>query len=144
MSNVRRQIEVEAPPSVTEATWSHFIRWILSGHQRLTCDELSCVDAVRAGLISFESAPGGWTTVVFSLEVDGDDTISPQLLEQNMARDLVVFKDYVERGDNQVGKPSASERREMLAHEERDKHETLHSHIAGENETVAYTDHFPT
>lgn len=144
MSPVSRHIEVEAPPSVTEATWSHFIRWVMSGHQRLACDELACVDAVRAGLVSFAAAPGGRTTVEFALDLDGDGTISPQLLEQNIERDLVVFKDYVERSGNQAGKPTAEERVEMVEHEARERHEPVRTHIAGEDEPLSYTDTFPT
>jgi len=59
MSTVRRHIEVEAPPSVALATWSHVVRWIMTGHQRLACDELACVDAVRAGLVACEPLGGG-------------------------------------------------------------------------------------
>jgi hypothetical protein len=144
MSELRRQILVEAAPSVTEAAWSHFIRWIISGHQRLACDELACVDAVRVGLISFEPAAGGWTTVVFTVDTNGDDTVPPQVLEQNMARDLVVFKDYVERGDDSVGKSTPSERRERQGREERKRHEPHADHLARGYEAASNKDMWPT
>lgn len=145
MSTVRRHIEVQAPPSIALATWSHFVRWIMSGHQRLACDELACVDAVRAGLVSFEPVDGGSrTNVIFN--VDGDEETGPSrsVLERNVTRDLVVFKDYIERGDNWVGKPTRAEQRAMIADEERHKHEQLHRRISAEDEAVAYQDHFPT
>ena len=69
MPTVHRQIQVEASPSVALATWEHFVRWIMTGHQRLACDELACVDAVRAGLVSVEPADGGdRTTVSFNID----------------------------------------------------------------------------
>jgi hypothetical protein len=143
MSTVRRHIEVEAPPSVALATWSHFARWIMTGHQRLACDELACVDAVRAGLVSFEPADNGHTTVVFVLDSD-DEGPSRAVLEQNLARDLVVFKDYIERGGNQVGRATANEKKAMVEDEERHDHQQLHRHIGAEDEAVAFVDHFPT
>jgi hypothetical protein len=144
MSTVRRQIEVAAPPSVALATWSHFVRWIMSGHQRLACDELACVDAVRAGLVSFEPVGGGRTNVIFNLESDDENGPSRAVLEQNVVRDLVVFKDYVERGDNWVGKPTKAERQAMIEDEERHSHEQLHRRIGAEGEAVSYQDHFPS
>lgn len=144
MSTLSRQIDVDAPVAVTSATWSHFVKSVMTGHQRLACDELACVDAVRAGLVRFEPASDDRTTVVFTLEDDGPGGPSPQVLEQNMTRDLVWFKDYVERGDNQAGKPSRAEKRDILEHDTRKRHETLHTHIAGEGEVQSYTDRFPT
>jgi len=145
MSTVRRHIEVEAPPTVALATWSHFVRWIMTGHQRLACDEFACVDAVRAGLVSFEPVDdGGRTNVIFNLDCDDENGPSRAVLEQNVARDLVVFKDYIERGGNQVGKPTRVEKQAMVEDEERHNHEQLHRHIGAEDEPVAYGDHFPT
>ena len=145
MSTVRRHIEVEAPPSVALATWSHFVRWIMSGHQRLACDDLACVDAVRAGLVSFEPVGGGGrTTVIFKLDCDEECGPLRDELEQNVARDLVVFKDYIERGDNWVGKPTRAEQQAMIEDQERHSHEQLHRHIGAENELVSYQNHFPS
>jgi len=150
MSTVRRQIEVAAPPSVALATWSHFVRWIMSGHQRLACDEFACVDAVRAGLVSFEPAGGGGrTTVIFNLDCDEEDGPSRAVLEQNVVRDLVVFKDYIERGDNWVGKPTKAERQAMVEGEERHKGEPVrdhevHGHAGVEDSSVNFRNHFAT
>ena len=145
MSYVRRHIEVEMSPSVALSTWSHFVRWIMNAHQRLACDELACVDAVRAGLVSFEPVAGGARTdVIFSLECDDSESPSREVMEQNVARDLVVFKDYVERGGHQVGKPTASEKRALIEDEERRGQQQLHRRISAEDEPVAYQDHFPT
>ena len=145
MSTVRRHIEVEAPPSIALATWSHFVRSVMNGHQRLACDELACVDAVRAGLVSFESVNGGGrTNVVFNLDCDDENGPSRAVLEQNVARDLVVFKDYIERGGNQVGKPTKAEKQAMVEDEERRGHAQLHRRIGAEDEPVSYQDHFPS
>jgi hypothetical protein len=145
MPTVHRSIVVHAPPSVALATWSHFVRWIMSGHQRLACDELACVDAVRAGLVSFEPVDGaGGTTVIFNIECEEECGPLRDVLEQNVARDLVVFKDYIERGDNWVGKPTRAERQAMVEDQERHGHEQLHRRIGAEGEPVSYQDHFPS
>ena len=145
MSTVRRHIEVEAPPSVVLSTWSHFVRYVMSGRQRLACDELACTDAVRAGLVIFEPVnEGSRTNVIFNLECDEENGPSRVVLEQNVARDLVVFKDYMERGGDQVGKPTRAEKQAMLEDEERHTHQQLHRRIGAEDETVSYQDHFPS
>ena len=145
MSTVRRHIEVHAPPSVALATWSHFVSSVMNGRQRLACDELACVDAVRAGLVSFEPVnAGSRTDVIFNLECDEENGPSREVLEQNVARDLVVFKDYIERGGNQVGKPTRDEEQAMAEDDERHSHQQLHRRIGAENEAVSYQDHFPS
>jgi hypothetical protein len=145
MSTVSRHIEVEAPPSVALATWSHFVGSVRSGRQRLACDELACVDAVRAGLVSFEPVnSGSRTDVIFNLEYDEENGPSKEVLEQNVARDLVVFKDYIERGGNQVGKPTRAEQQALVEDEERHSHQPLHRRMGAENEAVSYQDHFPS
>ena len=117
----------------------------MSGHQRLTCDELACVDAVRAGLVAFEPVDGGGrTTVIFNVDCDEECGPLREVLEQNVARDLVVFKDYIERGDNWVGKPTRAEKQAIIEVQERHSHEQLHRHIGAEHEPVSYQDHFPT
>lgn len=145
MSTVSRHIEVLAPPSVALATWSHFVRSVMNGRQRLACDELACVDAVRAGLVSFEPVnAGSRTDVIFNLEYDEENGPSKEVLEQNVARDLVVFKDYIERGGNQVGKPTRAEQQALVEDEERHSHQQLHRRMGAENEAVSYQDHFPS
>jgi hypothetical protein len=145
MPTVSRHIEVHAPPSVALATWSHFVRSVMNGRQRLACDELACVDAVRAGVVAFEPVDGGGgTTVTFNIDCEEECGPLRDVLEQNVARDLVVFKDYIERGDNWVGKPTRAEKQAMIEDQERHSHEQLHRHIAAENEPVSYQDHFPS
>jgi len=56
----------------------------------------------------------------------------------------VLFKDYIERGGNQVGKPTRAEKQAMLEDEERHTHQQLHRRIGAEDEPVSYQDHFPT
>lgn len=144
MATLRRRIEVEAPPSVTEATWSHFVRSVHHGQHHLACDELVCIDAVQAGMVSFAPGEGAHTIVEFAFETDGAGQPSPDIVEQNMARDLVVFKDYVERGGHDYGKPTANELREMKSREERRRHERPSDHLAkGYEDAATKADMFP-
>lgn len=145
MSTVRRHIEVEAPASAALASWSYFARWVRTSHRRLACDELACVDAVRAGMVAFEPADGGGrTTVTFKVDCDEESGPSCAVLEQNVARDLVVFKDYMERGGHEVGRPTRAQAQVMLEHEERHKHKPVQGHVGVEDETANFRNHFPT
>jgi hypothetical protein len=145
VSTVHRHIVVDAPSSVTQATWSHFASQVITGHQRLACDELACVDAVRAGLVTFEPAgDGSRTTVAFTIERDGDEGPAREILEQNVARDLVLFKDYVERSGGRTGGSKTAAKKALVEDEERHTHEALHRRIGAEDEAVSYGDHFPT
>jgi len=101
------------------------------------------VDAVRAGLVTFDASSSGHTTVVFSLDT-GPDAPSREVLERQLGHDLVVFKDYVERSGNQVGKPTPAEERALVAAEDRRSHRPAGETLSERDETVAYTDHFPT
>jgi hypothetical protein len=130
MATLRRRIEVEASPSVTEATWSHFIQAVRRGQGHLSCDDLVCVDAIRTGMITFAPGDGAHTVVEFAFETDGDSQPAVEIVEQNMARDLVVFKDYVERGGSQYGKATDNELRELQGREERKRHERHQDHIS--------------
>ena len=143
MPTIRRQIQVNAAPSVVSATWSRFIEWAHHGPSRLACDELSCVDAVRAGLVNFEPSATGHTTVVFSLDAEADGP-SGDVVNRQLGHDLVVFKDYVERSGNQVGKPTPAEERAMVSADDRQSHRPSREKLSERDETVAYTDHFPT
>ncbi len=109
MSSIRCEIEVEAPLAEVRATWEHFVQWILNGSRRLVCDEFACVSAVQSGNVTFEPNSGG-TTVAFRLEVP-DDEHAPSRgeLRHHMIHDLLVFKDYLERGGMAAGKPTSVE-----------------------------------
>jgi hypothetical protein len=130
MATLRRHIEVEAPPSATQTTWSHFISAVRHGRLRLACDDLVCVDAVQAGMVTFAAGDDGRTVVEFTFETDDDQQPSPEIVEQNMARDLVVFKDYVERGGIEYGTATDSELRELQTREERKRHERPRDHLS--------------
>jgi hypothetical protein len=144
MATLRRHIEVEAPPSVTEAAWSHFIRAVRHGRHHLACDDLVCVDAVQSGLVSFVPTTGAHTVVEFAFATDGEGQPAPEIVAQNMARDLVVFKDYVERGGNDYGRATANELREMGGREERKRHERHADHLAkGYEDAAIKADMYP-
>jgi hypothetical protein len=130
MATLRRQIHVEASPAVTEASWPQFVHAVRHGQHRLACDDLVCVDAIKSGMITFVPGDGAHTVVEFAFETDGEGQPAAEVVEQNMARDLVVFKDYVERGGSDYGKATPSERREMQGREERKNHERHRDHLA--------------
>ena len=72
MATIQQQIEVAADPALVRSTWSRFIQWAHTGPGHLLCDELACVDAVRAGLVDFVPTPNGRTTVIFRMEETQD------------------------------------------------------------------------
>jgi len=144
MATLRRRIEVAAPPSKTAADWSHFVRAVHHGQHRLSCDELLCIDAVQAGTVTFAPGHGTGTVVEFALETDGDGRPSPDIVAQDMIHDLLVFKDYVERGGNDYGRATANELREMQGREERRRHERHPDHQArGYEAAAAKADMYP-
>jgi len=143
MSTVRRHIEVAAPPSVALATWSHFTRSVMNGHQRLACDELACVDAVRAGLVAFEPADGGRTNVIFNVDYDEEHGPSRAVLEQNVARDLVVFKDYIEVADKHAGRPTQAEKKARAGEKAAHAHEHPQRQSGAEDEPLSNLHYFP-
>lgn len=111
MSTIVREIEVGGAPDDVGATWPHFIHWILTGHSRLVCGELACVSAVDSGNVSFEPVDEGRRTrVVFRLDVDpGEPGPGRDELERHVTHDLLVFRDYIERGGIELGNPSHAE-----------------------------------
>ena len=144
MATLRRRIEVEAPLSRTQATWSHFVNAVRHGQHHLACDDLVCVDAVQTGMITFAPGDGGHTVVEFTFETDEEAQPAPEVVEQNMARDLVVFKDYVERGGGDYGRATPGELREMQAREERKRHERHADHLAkGYEDSATKADMYP-
>ena len=143
MPPVHRHIEVNVPPTSVGASWSHFVDAVLTGAQKLACDELACVDAIHSGLVSFEPADGGRTSVVFSLEADGSGP-SPEAVAQRMTRDLIAFKDYVERGGDYAGRPTRAEKKAVLEDRGRRGHGQPRPRTSEQGETAAYVDHFPT
>jgi hypothetical protein len=143
VSTIRHQIAVHAPPSETSASWSHFIDAVITGSQRLACDQLACVDAAHRGMVSFTPAGHGHTTVVFRLEAGGSGP-SPAILEQLVTRDLVLFKDYVERGGHEAGRPTPAEKKALLDDEGRRRHQPARARIGERGETAAYVNRFPT
>ncbi len=143
MATISKQMEVLAAPSVVAATWSRFIEWAHHGPSRLACDELACVDAVRAGLVSFEPSAAGFTAVTFSLAPEPGGP-AEDVLEGQLEHDLVIFKDYVERSGNEIGRPTPDEERVMAAAEGRARHRPAGENPSERSGTASYTDHFPT
>lgn len=144
MATISREIEVDAVPSAVTPTWQHFIDSVLTGNQKLTCSEVVCVDAVRLGLVTFRPSPGGGTIVSFNLTVPSDDG-SPSADEFSLliARDLVVFKDYVERGGLGVGRPAPAEKTAMAGDDRKRGPRTARDSAGADARSAAYRDQFP-
>ena len=144
MATIRRAIEVGAPPAEVQATWEHFIRWILSGNRKLVCDELACLSAVDSGNVTFAPDDAG-TRVAFQLEVP-DDELAPlrEDLEQHITHDLLVFKDYIERGGADAGKPTSVEEIAVEHDADRRGDKPRHVKLSSENDTTFWRSHFPT
>jgi len=144
MSTVRRHIEVDAQPSVALSTWSYFVSWIMTGHQRLACDELACVDAVRAGLVTFEPLDGdSRTDVIFNVDHDEENGPSRAVLEHNVDHDLVAFKDYVEVTGKHAGRPTRAQKKARVGEKAAHAHEHPHQHSGVEDEPLSNLHYFP-
>jgi|APFre7841882630_1041343.scaffolds.fasta_scaffold145828_1 hypothetical protein len=144
MATIRREIEVEAPSDQVQATWEHFVHWIINGSRRLVCDEFACVNAVDSGNVTFAQNSAG-TRVTFQLEVPDDEPApSRDQLEHHVTHDLLVFKDYIERGGMDTGKPTSVEEI-VLEHEADLKGDApRHVRLSSENDTTFWRHHFPT
>jgi hypothetical protein len=120
MRVIRHHLDVQAPLAVVEANWPHFVQWVLTGHEKLACDEFVCVDAVGGGHISFAPQAKKTTRVVFELtEQDGDlEGLPLAEIDRRITHDLLVFKDYVERGGMTAKHPTRSEREALLTNPE--------------------------
>lgn len=143
MATIQQQIDVAADADHVRQTWSRFVQWAHTGPGRLACDELACVDAVRAGLVDFVPAPGGGTTVVFRLE-EQDGGPSPLELRRHLGHDLVVFKDYVERRTPSGRGPSESEEVALETEAARRGDPPRHAQPSSESDATFFSSHFPT
>ena len=144
MTTIRREIEIEAAPADAQATWEHFIQWVLNGSRKLVCGEFACVSAVDSGNVSFEQGSTG-TKVAFQLEVP-DDELAPARddLERHITHDLLVFKDYIERGGTDAGRPTSAEEIVLEHDADRKGDRPRHVKLSAENDTTFWRSHFPT
>ena len=97
MATVSTEIEIATAPADADAAWGRFVEWVRVGPGRLLCDELSCIDAARSGVVTFAPSSDGRTRATFALDADPAGPPA-DLLEDRLRHDLVMFKDYVERG----------------------------------------------
>jgi hypothetical protein len=143
MATIQQQIEVAADPTLVSSTWGRFIEWAHTGPGHLVCDELACVDAVRAGLVDFVPAQFGRTTVIFRLE-EADGGPPPEELKRQIGHDLVVFKDYVERSGLIDRKPTVTEEAAYEVESDRKGDKPRHKRLSSEDDTTFWRSHFPT
>jgi hypothetical protein len=145
MATIRREIEVQASPHSVSETWGAFVRQALSGQHKLACDEFVCVNAIENGSVVFAPSEGGATRVVFRLDIpDGAPAPPHDELAQHMTHDLIVFKDYVERGGLDARRPTLEE--EVLLEKEAEEHgdRPRHVRLSAETDTTFWRSHFPT
>jgi hypothetical protein len=143
MPTIRQQIEVAADPALVSNGWRRFVEWAHTGSGRLVCDELACVDAVRAGLVEFAPARAGRTTVIFRIDRAADGP-SRDELQRRVRHDLVVFKDYVERGGPAAGDHTETEKAALGYESGRKGDKPRHTQLSSENDTTFWRSHFPT
>ena len=105
MADVRRSVDVPAPLDEVTDAWERFLDGVLTGKRRLACDEIACVDAVEIGVVGFEQSDAGGTRVTFKVTLPDDlyqgDRLNDEreLVDGKIARDLVLFWDYIESGE---------------------------------------------
>jgi hypothetical protein len=143
MATIHQQIEVAAEPALVGSAWNRFLEWVHTGPGHLACDELACVDAVRAGMVSFAPAERGRTTVIFRLEaMEGGP--SPEELKRRLGHDLVAFKDYVERSGLATNKSTAADESALELEADRKGDTPRHVRLSAEDDTTFWRHHFPT
>ncbi len=144
MAIIRRELEVDAPPAAVQATWEHFIHWIINGNRRLVCDQFACVSAVDSGNVTF-APDGAGTRVAFQLEVP-DHELGPSRadLEQHITHDLLIFREYTEQGGMAMGKPTSVEEIALERDADRKGDKPRHVKLSSENDTTFWRSHFPT
>ncbi len=143
MATIQQQIEVAADPGLVSSTWDRFIQWAHTGPGHLVCDELACVDAVRAGLVDFVAARNGRTTVIFRM-VEAQDGLPSEEVKRRLGHDLVVFKDYVERSGLIARKPTEAEETAFAIESDRKGDKPRHVRLSSEEDTTFWRSHFPT
>ncbi len=140
---IQQQIEVAADPAVVRSTWSRFVQWAHTGPGHLLCDDLACVDAVRAGLVDFVPAANGRTIVIFRMDELEAGPSSAELKRQ-LGHDLVVFKDYVERSGLVERKPTQAEEAAYEIEAGRKGDKPRHTRNSSEQDNTFWRTHFPT
>jgi hypothetical protein len=143
MATIQQQIEIAGHAEAVRQTWARFITWAHTGSGRLVCDEIACVDAVRSGLVDFVPAGDSRTTVIFRIE---QPEVGPEATElrRQLGHDLVVFKDYVERGGLAARGPTQVEEIAAERESERRGDKPRHVRPSGESDSTFLHSHFPT
>ena len=144
MAIVHRELEIDAPPSTTRTTWDHFLHWVRTSQHRLACDELACTDAVGSGAVRFEEGSDGRTKVVVEVEPNGGP--DAEVVSQQVIHDLLVFKDYVERGRGDLRSQARDSSTRL--HDDDRHNEPAHHRLPEENKNSptggSYTSRWPT
>ena len=143
MATIQQQIEVAEDPALVRSSWSRFAQWAHTGPGHLLCDDLACVDAVRAGLVDFVPTRNGRTVVIFRVDAARDGP-PPEELRRQLGHDLVVFKDYVERSGLIKRKSTETEASALEIESDRKGDKPRHVRLSSEGDTTFWRSHFPT
>jgi hypothetical protein len=107
MATISRQTLVEAPLGVVESSWPPFVQWVLTGHAKLACNQLVCIDALQSGRVRFEKVGEQRTRIAFEL-VDDTDSLPLDEIERLVTHDLLAFRDYLEKHRGKDAKTARS------------------------------------
>ena len=143
MATIQQQIEVAAEPALVASNWARFIQWAHTGPGHLVCDDLACVDAVRAGLVDFVPTANGRTTVIFRMDLP-EEGPAPEELQRQLGHDLVVFKDYIERSGLVDHKVTDTDRAAFEIESDRKGDKPRHTRLSSEDDTTFWRSHVPT
>lgn len=96
MTALRRETIVAAPLETVDTSWPHFVQWVLTGHAKLACDEVVCVNVLQSGTPRFRRHGPQSTRVAFDHDLD-ELPRAPKETERVLTHGLLAFKDYNER-----------------------------------------------
>jgi hypothetical protein len=95
MAVIRQNIDVDAPLSTVESMWIYFVHWVITGHTKLACDDLVCVDVIHGGRVNFVDLEKGRTRVIFELEATDTSSVPLRDIESHVVHDLQAFQEYI-------------------------------------------------
>ncbi len=111
MPTIRHCANVNADPRTVEIEWQHFVHWVLTGSERLACDERLCVQTLASGRVTFEPLADNGTRVAFEATFDEATTDVPIAdLDLRVIHDLDLFTTFVAQGGMKARHPTDQER----------------------------------
>ena len=140
MATIHQQIEVDAEPAPVGSTWSRFIEWAHRGPGTLSVTSSPASTPCAPGS-SFRAAPAGRPDHRRLPPGGVAGGPPPKEIERRLGHDLVVFKDYIERGSQA---PTGTEKIAAEVDADRKGDHPRHVRLSSEDETTFWRSHFPT